>query len=71
MEFLGRPDYITQSKLLYQEMKEAGIKISGSQFIKEQIELLSNFHFFTLAAQRLREVPAKNQIASIEQEKWI
>jgi class 3 adenylate cyclase len=71
MEFIGRPDYSTQIKLLYQELKEAGSKINGQQFKKQQLELLYNFNFYTMAAQRLREVSGADQMETLEQERWI
>ena len=71
MEYIGRPDYTTQIKLLFQELKEAGAKINGQQFKKQQLELLYNFQFFTVAAQRLREVSGTDQMATLEQERWI
>jgi len=71
MDYIGRPSYSNQIKLLYQELKEAGFKINGQQFKKQQLELLYEFKFFTLAAQRLREVKGKEQMGNIEQERWI
>ncbi|MEN8229241.1 MAG: adenylate/guanylate cyclase domain-containing protein [Bacteroidota bacterium] len=71
MEYIGRPDYTSAIKLLFQELKEAGIKINGQQFKKQQLELLYGFEFFTLAAQRLREIPGPDQMATLEQERWI
>jgi len=71
MEYLGRPDFTTHIKLLYQEMKEVGAKINGQQFKKQQLELLYNFEFFTVAGQRLREVSGADQMATLEQERWI
>ncbi len=71
MEYIGRPDYTTQINLLYQEMKEAGININGQQFKKQQLELLYSFEFFTVAGQRLREVSGEDQMAKLEQERWI
>jgi len=71
MEYIGRPDYTTLIKLLYQEMKEAGAKINGQQFKKQQLELLYSFEFFTVAGQRLREVSGADQMAILEQERWI
>jgi adenylate cyclase len=71
MEFIGRPDYTDQMKLLYREMKEAGAKINGQQFKKQQFELLYNFEFNTLAARRLREVSGPDQMSILEQERWI
>jgi len=71
MEFLGRPDYISSFKMMFLELKESGKKISMQQFKKQQIEFLSEFNFFTLAGQRLREIPEKGQITKLEQENWI
>ena len=71
MEYIGRPDYTTQLKLLYNELKEAGSKINGQQFKKQHLELLYNFEFFTLAGQRLREIPGTEQMTILEQERWI
>ena len=71
MEYIGRPDYTTAIKQLFQEVKEAGAKINGQQFKKNQLELLYNFEFFTLAGQRLREVSGTDQMSTLEQERWI
>jgi len=71
MEFIGRPDYPAQIKLLYQEMLESGAKLNGQQFKKQQLELLYTFDFFTIAARRLREVPGEEQQSALEQERWI
>jgi adenylate cyclase len=71
MEYIGRPDYTTLIKLQYQELREAGSPINGQQFKKQQLELLYGFSFFTLAAQRLREVPGEDQMAALENERWI
>jgi adenylate cyclase len=71
MEFIGRPDYNTQIKLLYKELKEVGAKINGQQFKKQQLELLYEFQFYTVAAKRLREVSGNDQMATLEQERWI
>ena len=43
MEYIGRPDYTTRIKLLFQELKEAGSNINGQQFKKQQLELLYGF----------------------------
>ncbi len=71
MDFIGRPSYSTKIKLLHQELNEAGIKINGQQFKNKQLELLFEFEFYTLSAQRLREVKSTDQISIIEQERWI
>ena len=71
MDFIGRPNYSSQIKLLYQEMKEAGAKINGQQFKKQQLEMLFNFDFYTVAARRLREVSGSDQMTTLEEERWI
>ena len=71
MEYIGRPDYTDQIKRLYQEMKDFGSKINGQQYKKQQLELLYNFEFYTLAAKRLREVSGPDQMTTLEQERWI
>ncbi len=71
MEYIGRPDYTDQIKLLFQELKEIGSKINGQQFKKRQLELLFEFQFYTVAAKRLREVSGSDQMSTLEQERWI
>jgi len=71
MEYIGRPDYTGQIQLLFQELKEAGSKINGQQFKKQQFELLFEFQYYTVAAKRLREVSGSDQISTLEQERWI
>ena len=71
MEYIGRPDYPAQIKLLFKELKEAGAKINGQQFKKQQLELLYGFEYFTVAAKRLREVSGDDQMSVLEQERWI
>ena len=71
MEFIGRPDYSDKIKLLFREVKENGSKINGQQFKKQQLELLFDFQFYTVAAQRMREVSGSDQMTILEQERWI
>ena len=71
MEYIGRPDYTSQIKLLFEELKAAGSKINGQQFKKQQLEELYEFNFYTIAAQRLREVSGNDQMTTLEQERWI
>jgi len=71
MEYLGRPDYSDQIKLLYQELRKVGLKINGQQFKKQQLELLYDFQFYTVAAKRMREVSGNDQMSILEQERWI
>jgi len=45
--------------------------MNAQQFKKLQLELLYNFEFFTIAAKRLREVSGEQQMAILEEERWI
>jgi len=71
MDYIGWPDYTTVAKDLFKEMKEAGSNINGQQFKKQQQELLFNFEFYTVAAQRMREVSGSDQMSILDQERWI
>ncbi len=66
MEFLGRVDYVTQVKLLYLEVKNMTKDFSKEKFIRKQKALIKEFKFFTVAAQRLREISAEEQIENLE-----
>jgi len=71
MEYIGRPDYTENIKLLFKELRENGSKINGQQFKKQQLELLYEFQYFTTAASRLREVSGAKQMSNLEKERWI
>jgi adenylate cyclase len=71
MDYLGKRDYTENIKLLYRELKEAGAKINGQQFKKQQLELLYEFQYFTTAGSRLREVSGPDQMSNLEKERWI
>jgi class 3 adenylate cyclase len=66
MEFIGRVDYLTQVQLLYLEMKNMMRDFSKEKFIRKQRTLIKEFNFFTLAAQRLREITAEEQLKKLE-----
>ena len=71
MEYLGRPDYHERIKDLLLEMQEHGAKLNAQQFKKTQLELLYSFDYFTTAARRLREVSGEEQMAILDEERWI
>lgn len=71
MEYIGKPDYTDQIKLLFRELRENGLKINGQQFKKQQLEVLFDFKFYTLAANRMREVSGNKQMSNLEKERWI
>ena len=64
-EFIGRSDYLTQIRLLYLEMKNNIQNMTRDRFIREQARLLENFEYYTLAARRLREVNAEDQLKNL------
>ena len=66
MEFLGRVNYVTQIKLLYLEVKNMTKDFSKEKFIRKQKSLIKEFDFFTIAARRLREIGADEQIKNLE-----
>jgi hypothetical protein len=66
MEYLGRSDYNTQAKLRYLEEKNLLKGITKETFINKEVHKLKNFKYFSIAAQRLREIPAEEQIAKLE-----
>jgi class 3 adenylate cyclase len=65
MDYLGRSDYMTIVRLLYLEEKNMIKDISKEKFIKKQISKIENFEYFTLAAQRLREISKEDQISKL------
>ncbi len=71
MDYIGWPDYTRVIKDLFKELTAAGSNINGQQFKKQQQELLFNFEFYTVAAQRLREVSGSDQMSTLDQERWI
>jgi adenylate cyclase len=71
MEYIGRSDFLASIKLLFKEMKESGSALNGQQFKKQQIEILYEFEYFTVAARRLREIPGEEQMSNLEKERWI
>ncbi len=66
MEFLGRIDYITQVKLLYLEEKNMLKDFSKEKFLIKQKNLINGFRYFTVAAQRLREISPDEQLKNLE-----
>jgi len=66
MEYIGRVDYLTHLKLLFLEMKNTGRDISVEKLIRKQTAILKEFKYFTVAAQRLREVDAETQIENLK-----
>jgi len=71
MDYIGWPDYTEIIKDLFKELTAAGSNINGQQFKKHQQELLFNFEFYTVAAQRLREVSGSDQMSTLDMERWI
>jgi adenylate cyclase len=68
MEYLGRPDFSKSIKLLYLELKSNERAVPMQKLVKEQISILRDFAYFTVAGQRLREVSGEDQIKNLESE---
>ena len=66
MEFIGRIDYLTQVKLLYLEEKNMVRDFLKEKFIRKQKALIKGFKYFTVAAQRLREISPGDQLKNLE-----
>ncbi|MEX2370701.1 MAG: adenylate/guanylate cyclase domain-containing protein [Bacteroidales bacterium] len=66
MEYLGREDYLTLVKLLFLEMKNNLRDLSMEKFTRQQVAVLQDFNYFTVAAQRLREISPKEQVKNLE-----
>ncbi len=66
MEFIGRPDYPTCVKRLFLEYKSMDVNVTLESVVENQIKLLQEFRFYTLAAQRLREVDPDTQITNLK-----
>ena len=71
MDYIGWPDYTRVIKDLFKELTATGSNINGQQFKKQQQELLFNFEYYTVAAQRMREVSGSDQMSNLDQERWI
>jgi adenylate cyclase len=71
MDYIGWPSYTKVIKDLFKELTAAGSNINGQQFKKQQQELLFNFEFYTVAAQRMREVSGSDQMSTLDLERWI
>ncbi|MFC2129329.1 adenylate/guanylate cyclase domain-containing protein [Bacteroidota bacterium] len=66
MEYIGRPDFSKMIKLLYLELKSNEREKSMKKLIREYVDLLKTFKYFTVAGQRLREVSGDEQIALLD-----
>ncbi|MBN1133299.1 MAG: adenylate/guanylate cyclase domain-containing protein [Bacteroidales bacterium] len=71
MEYIGRPDFISNLQLLLFEMRENYQEFSLKEWKKKQLKLLQEFQFYTLAGSRLREIPAEKQIEMLEGKEWL
>ncbi|MCF8391312.1 MAG: hypothetical protein K9H12_11510, partial [Bacteroidales bacterium] len=69
MEYLGRVDYIKNCKLLYKEENEMLGKIDWEKWKLRQIDLLTNFEYYTSGARRLREIPFEEQLELLKNNK--
>jgi adenylate cyclase len=65
LAFLGRNNFIESVNSLYMEMKFYGQITTRSEFIESLAGLLETFEFYTLTAQKLIEIPVKQQIDTL------
>lgn len=67
LDHLGRVDFLIQSDRLFQEYRTFGKFKSKKEWNEYQIEFLKKHHFFTKAAQKMREITLEQQIENIIQ----
>ncbi|MFO7924940.1 MAG: adenylate/guanylate cyclase domain-containing protein [Bacteroidales bacterium] len=67
LAFIGKNNFNDSVNRLYEEMKSYGITESKKEFTEMFAGFLKSFHFYTLTAQKLVEVPVENQINVLTQ----
>lgn len=66
LDYLGRSDFIPVSNTLFRELKAQSKIGSLNEWNKLQVKFLTNHHFYTNTANRLREVNKQKQIDRIK-----
>jgi HD superfamily phosphodiesterase len=56
LDYLGRPDFMTQSENLYKEMIEFGKEITHSEWQSKQNEFFLKHRFYSESARKMRQV---------------
>ncbi|MFH1003962.1 MAG: adenylate/guanylate cyclase domain-containing protein [Bacteroidota bacterium] len=67
LDYLGRTDYYSTGKTLFDELNANGIFFDEKQWKQMQIKFLSNHKYFTMTARELREPEKQKQLEKIKQ----
>jgi predicted metal-dependent HD superfamily phosphohydrolase len=68
LDYLGRPDYFTISCRLRREMENFGSAMDDRQWLRFQVQFLSEHRYFTPVARELRDAGKQNNLAQIERQ---
>lgn len=66
LDYLGRSDFIPVSNTLYEELKAQNFIQELNEWNKMQVKFLTGHQYFTVTANRLREVNKEKQIERIK-----
>lgn len=67
LDSLGREDFLATSKALWQERTASGLSISWHDWLESQLRFMRAHHYFTPAAQALRQQGKLKNIELMEQ----
>lgn len=67
LDSLGREDFFVTSKALWRERTAAGLVITWPKWLEDQLRILQTHHYFTHAAQALRQEGKQKNIDMLEQ----
>jgi predicted metal-dependent HD superfamily phosphohydrolase len=67
LDVLGRQDFQTRNEALRAEMAASGINLSDEQWIRTQLRVLQDHHYFTEAARDLRGEGKRKNIRAMEE----
>jgi len=65
--YFGRTDYLAQTMCLFREQEKLNIPVNKTQWLTDQIRLLTKHQFYTHAAIEMVKVPVEQQIDKILQ----
>lgn len=69
LDYLGRPDFIPVSNMLYKELHEHGKIGTLREWNELQIKFIDKHHYFTKTARRLRNVNKQSQLDKLK--RWM
>jgi uncharacterized protein len=67
LDVLGRQDFQTRNEALRAEMAASGVNLSDEQWIRTQLRVLQDHHYFTEAARDLRGEGKRKNIRAMEE----